>query len=210
MGGTVAIVQARMTSTRLPGKVLRDVGGRPLLHYQLERLRQAASLDRIVVATTTNATDDVVVQFCTAAGFEVTRGPEHDVLERFALAVHRFAPDVVVRLTSDCPLLPGPLVDEAVRAFLAQGCDYLSNMLEPTYPYGLAVEAMRADALRTAAAEAVDPQEREHVTPFIYWRPRRFRLGSNWSRAFWESCTGAIQALRSATSWRCWSGIQSG
>lgn len=176
--GVVAIVQARMTSTRLPGKVLREVLGRPLLSYQLERMRRAASLGRIVIATTTNATDDPVVAWCEREGCAVVRGPEHDVLERYAMAERAFPAATVVRLTSDCPLIDPEVIDLAVRRFGECGCDYLSNMLEPTWPYGLAVEVMTREALQAAAAEAKDPAEREHVTPFIIWRPERFRLES--------------------------------
>lgn len=178
MSGTLAIVQARMTSTRLPGKVLREVLGRPLLSYQLERMRRAATLDRILVATTTNASDDVVVEFCQREGLEVVRGPEHDVLERYAIAERAFPTDTVVRLTSDCPLIDPALIDAAVQRFHACRCDYLSNMLRPTWPYGLAVEVMTARALHAAATEATDPREREHVTPFLYRRPERFRVES--------------------------------
>ena len=178
-GGTVAIVQARMTSTRLPGKVLRPIAGRPMLWYQLQRMRGAQTLDRIVIATTTNATDDPVVAFCEQQGCDYVRGPEEDVLARYATAATRFEAQRVVRLTSDCPLLSASLIDEAVNRFAAeQPCDYLSNMLEPRYPYGMAVEVMHADVLLQAAREARDPQEREHVTPFIYWRPDRFGVVS--------------------------------
>jgi len=179
----VAIVQARMTSTRLPGKVLMPVLGRPLLAFQIERMRRARRLDRIVVATTVNATDDAIVAFCESAGVDVTRGSEADVLSRYVEAAQRFGAATVMRVTSDCPLLDPHLLDDAVDRFVsarasAAGCDYFSNMLTPTFPYGLAVELMTAEALLTAGAEAQDPQEREHVTPFIYWRPGRFRLES--------------------------------
>jgi spore coat polysaccharide biosynthesis protein SpsF len=179
-GPTVAIVQARMTSTRLPGKVLRPIMGRPMLSYQLERVGRARKLDQIVVATTTNAEDDPIVAFCTASGVAVARGSEADVLSRYSAAAQAFDAGIVVRLTSDCPLIDPDLIDLAVGQFKqAKGtCDYLSNMLEPTYPYGMAVEVMSASALRAAAAEADSPAEREHVTPFMYWRPERFRLQS--------------------------------
>lgn len=176
-GGTVAIVQARMTSTRLPGKALLPIAGRPMLWYQLQRMRAARTLDRIVVATTTNGTDDAIADFCDRQGCDCARGPEHDVLARYATAAAQFDAQRVVRLTADCPLLPPALIDEAVDAFAAtQPCDYLSNMLEPRHPCGMAVEVMQATVLLQAAREARDPQEREHVTPFIYWRPQRFRL----------------------------------
>ena len=177
-GPVVAIVQARMTSTRLPGKVLLPVAGRPLLSWQLDRMRLARRLDRIVIATTTNATDDPIVAWCRAQGCDVTRGSEADVLSRYAQAAVQFGAGTVVRLTSDCPLIDPALIDSAVERFVGAGCDYLSNMLHPSFPYGLAVEVMTARALAQAQQEAVDPQECEHVTPFIYWRPGRFRLES--------------------------------
>lgn len=167
-----------MTSTRLPGKVLIPIAGRPMLSWQLERMRHAARLDRIVIATTTNATDDPIVAWCGEQACEVTRGSETDVLSRYAQAARQHGAGTVVRLTSDCPLIDPALVDEAVGRFQATGCDYLSNMLQPSFPYGLAVEVMTAQALLEAQQEAADPQEREHVTPFIYWRPERFRLES--------------------------------
>jgi spore coat polysaccharide biosynthesis protein SpsF len=174
----VAIVQARMTSSRLPGKVLREVLGRPLLSYQLERMRRAAGLDEIVIATTTNATDDAIVSFCRRESCAVVRGSEDDVLGRYALAAREYPADTIVRMTSDCPLIDPEVIELALRRFGESGCDYLSNMMQPTWPYGLAVEVMKSEVLRAAAAEARDPREREHVTPFIYWRPDRFRLES--------------------------------
>jgi len=179
-GGTVAIVQARMTSTRLPGKVLMPILGRPMLALQIERMRRATRLDGIVVATTVNAADDPIVRFCEAEGVALTRGSEHDVLVRYVEAARLHDAAIVVRVTSDCPLMDPVLLDEAIGRFAAlqPACDYLSNMLEPSFPYGLAVEVMTAQALFAAGSEARDPQEREHVTPFIYWRPERFRLQS--------------------------------
>lgn len=178
MKPVVAIVQARMTSTRLPGKIMRPIDGRPMLWYQLQRMRLARRLDRIVIATTTNQTDDVVVRFCEQEGCAFWRGSEADVLQRYADAAHAFGARTIVRLTSDCPLLDPKLIDSAVEKFAGGACDYLSNMQPPTFPYGLAVEVFTAAALEAADREATDPAEREHVTPFIYWRPERFRLQS--------------------------------
>lgn len=178
--GTVVIVQARMTSTRLPGKVLKPIAGRPMLAYQLERLRRSRRTDRIVVASTVNASDDPIVALCASEGVEYTRGSENDVLSRYAEAAARFDAATVVRLTSDCPLLDPQLIDAAIAAY-ADGDerpDYLSNMIAPTWPYGMAVEVFSARALAEAQAEARDAAEREHVTPFIYWRPGRYRLKS--------------------------------
>lgn len=167
-----------MGSTRLPGKVLRPIEGRPMLAYQIERLRRCRRIDRIVVATSVLPADDTIVDFCEREGVEVVRGSESDVLARFALAARAVDASVIVRVTADCPLLEPGLVDAAVDAFCARGCDYLSNMLPPSWPYGMAVEVLSRQALDEAAAEARDPAEREHVTPFIYWRPERYRIGS--------------------------------
>lgn len=177
---TAIIVQARMTSTRLPGKVLLPILGRPMLSYQLERLRRVRQADRIVIATTSNATDDPIVAFCATEGVDCTRGSEQDVLSRYFEAASRFAADTVVRVTSDCPLIDPQLIDSAISAYRdeAGGCDYVSNMIEPSWPYGMAVEVFSARALAEAHAEATEAAEREHVTPFIYWRPGRYRLKS--------------------------------
>jgi spore coat polysaccharide biosynthesis protein SpsF len=177
---TAIIVQARMTSTRLPGKVLLPIAGRPMLTYLLERLRRVQRAGRTVVATTTNAADDPIVSVATACGVACTRGPELDVLARFAQAAEQARASVVVRVTADCPLLDPALVDNAIDTFLHAPVhyDYVSNMLEPSYPYGMAVEVFSAAALAAASAEATEDAEREHVTPFIYWRPERFKLRS--------------------------------
>jgi spore coat polysaccharide biosynthesis protein SpsF (cytidylyltransferase family) len=171
------IVQARMGSTRLPGKVLADLAGRPMLALLLARLATAA-VDHLVVATTDTPIDDAVVDVARAQGADIVRGPEDDVLARFALALDRFPADTVVRITGDCPLADPALVDTAVATREASGADYVSNTLVRTYPDGLDVEVIDAGTLRAAAREAVDAVEREHVTPFVYRRPERFALRS--------------------------------
>lgn len=172
---TAIVVQARMGSSRLPGKVLKDIAGRPMLSYQMERLRRVKRAERIVVATTDQPADDAVERFCQKEKIACVRGSEHDVLARYRLAIERFPADVVVRITADCPLIDPAIVDEAIAAYEP---DYVSNMLETTYPYGMAVEVFSAQALREAHREAKDPAEREHVTPFIYRHPERYRLRS--------------------------------
>jgi spore coat polysaccharide biosynthesis protein SpsF len=188
----VIIVQARMGSSRLPGKVLKPIAGRPMLSYQIERLRRARRPTQIVIATTTVSADDAIAEFCRAEGVFCTRGSQDDVLSRYAEAARVVAAKNVVRVTSDCPLLDPALLDEAIDTFLSVpgGCDYLSNMLEPSWPYGMAVEVFSAKALEEAYAEARDPAEREHVTPFFYWHPQRYRIRSlthtpNLSRHRW-------------------------
>jgi len=174
----VAIVQARMTSTRLPGKVLADLGGRPVLAFMLERVKRARTLDGLVVATTVNATDDPVARAAAAAGVEVFRGDEKDVLSRFVGAGEAARADVVVRLTADCPFTDPALVDLAVARFLEADLDYLANAVDRTYPDGLDVEVLRFEALRRAARETREPYDREHVTPYLYRPGGGFRVGS--------------------------------
>ena len=174
---TLVVVQARAGSTRLPGKVLMPVGGRPMLAFMLARL-ESVRCDDLVVATSTDGRDDAVAEVAAAAGVSVVRGSESDVLARFVAALDAHPADVVVRLTADCPLIDPAVVNEAIAVRAATGADYASNTLVRTYPDGLDVEVLTADALRAAAAEAVDPVEREHVTPFVYRRPERFRLAA--------------------------------
>jgi spore coat polysaccharide biosynthesis protein SpsF len=174
-GCALAVVQARMTSSRLPGKVLADVVGEPMLSLQLGRLARAKQLGRIVVATSVDESDDPVAELADALGAEVCRGSLDDVLARFALAAegHR---GPVVRLTADCPLIDPAVVDATVRLFLeTSGCDYASNFDPRRYPDGLDTEVLSADTLACAAAEATFPIDREHVTPFVRRDRKRFK-----------------------------------
>ena len=163
-----------MGSTRLPGKVLADLGGQPLLAFMLERIGTLPIT--VVVATSDLGKDDPVAEAADASGVAVIRGPEQDVLARYALALEQYRPDLVVRLTADCPLADPALVSQALEVQVATGATYVSNTLVRTFPDGLDVEVVTAAALRAADTEAVDPDEREHVTPFVYRRPGRFPL----------------------------------
>jgi len=173
---TLIIVQARMTSTRLPGKVLLPLAGEPMLTRLVERLCRVQRADGIVVASTTNVTDDPIAGLCAQLGVSCHRGLEHDVLSRYADAARLHGADTVVRVTSDCPLIDPALIDRVINAY-EEGCgDYVSNMLPPTWPYGMAVEVFSEAVLAQAHEEATQAAEREHVTPFLYWRPERYRL----------------------------------
>jgi glutamate-1-semialdehyde 2,1-aminomutase len=172
---TVAIVQARMGSTRFPDKVLKTVCGTPLIGILLERLRRAQSLDEIVLATSQDPRDDALAAYVQLLGIAVYRGSELDVLDRYRGAAQRTHAEVVVRITGDCPLVDPALVDEAVAAFRGAGVDYLSNCDPPTYPDGLDVEVFSARALETAWREARHAPEREHVTPYLH-NGGRFRV----------------------------------
>lgn len=175
----VIIVQARMTSTRLPGKILKEVLGKPLLEYQVERLRRVRNADKIVIATTTNRTDEPVVALGGRLAIPVYRGPEDDVLARYHGAARAQEADLVIRVTSDCPLIDPGVIDRVIGFYRQQenAYDYVSNTLQRTYPTGMDTEVFPFTVLDEAYHEAVDKAEREHVTPFIYRRPGRYRIG---------------------------------
>lgn len=174
MSDAVVAVQARMGSSRLPGKVLADLGGRPMLSLQLARL---ARLDLpVVVATSDLPVDDPVAELAGDCGVGVVRGSEADVLARYGLVIDQYRPDCVVRLTGDCPFTDPDIVAEVLAAHRRSGADYTSNLFPRSYPKGLDVEVASAAALRSADAEAVDRAEREHVMPFLYRRPERFSM----------------------------------
>jgi len=188
---TLAILQARMSSRRLPGKVLADVLGRPMLARQIERVQRAKRIAQLVVATSDQRSDDAIAALCAELGVACFRGSLEDVLGRFyaAAAAEAPRPAHVVRLTGDCPLADPALIDELVELHLAAGADYTSNALERRFPDGLDVEAMRFDALAIAQREARDAAQREHVTPYLYQHPERFALAS-------LRCERALGALR--------------
>ena len=174
----LGIVQARTSSTRLAGKVMMPILGRPMLALQLERLRRSNWLTDLVVATSNDASDDALAELCAREGVKAFRGSLSDVLDRFVQAATQYAPDVVVRLTGDCPLADPELIDTVVAKFLQSDLDYLSNCDPASFPDGLDVEVMKFTALQLAHREAVLPSHREHVTPFIRRQPDRFRVGN--------------------------------
>jgi spore coat polysaccharide biosynthesis protein SpsF len=179
-GGTAIVVQARIGSSRLPGKVLLPIAGRPMLSYQLERLREARRPTQLLVATSTEPADEAIAALCEREGVACVRGPEQDVLRRFAMAARTARAGAIARITADCPLLDPELIDEAIAAMEdpAEPPDFVSNMLEPRWPLGMAVEVASTAALLEADRDATDPEEREHVMPFIWRRPERYRLAS--------------------------------
>lgn len=175
---TLAILQARMSSRRLPGKVLMDILGRPMLARQIERLRRAEILDALVVATSNNEEDNAIAALCRDLGVLCFQGSLDDVLDRFVSCASAHNPDHVVRLTGDCPLADPRIIDRVVRFHLDGDYDYTSNVLPPTWPDGMDVEAIRFKCLVDANAETTRASDREHVTPFIYNHPERYRLGN--------------------------------
>lgn len=177
-GKVGCIVQARMGSTRLPGKTLKEINGKPVLGYVLDRLGECETLDKVIVATTVSGKDDAILDFCERNGFECFRGSEENVLERFFECAKQEGFDVIVRVTADCPLIDPATVDLAVKSFMEKGVDYLGNAHLRTFPRGLDVEVFSFEALERAHRQAKAGAEREHVTLFFYSRPEIFRVGS--------------------------------
>lgn len=165
----VIIVQARMTSTRLPGKVMVHVAGRPMLAQQICRLKECAMADEIVIATTTNLADEPIVDLAHREGMGFFRGSEHDVLGRYVGAARQTQADVIVRITADCPLIDPQITDRVISELInhATECDYASNVIKRTYPRGLDVEAFFFDTLLRMDRLAKSQQAREHVTVFL-------------------------------------------
>jgi len=173
----LAIVQARMNSTRLPEKVLADVNGRPMLQRLLDRIDAVDEIDHVVVATSDNPEDDRLVSWLKSRGLSYFRGSEDDVLSRFYLCARKFSPELVVRITADDPLKDPGVISRAIRIIQADSeIDYCSNTLKPTYPEGIDIEVFKLDALKAAYSSAVTASDREHVTPFIWSQPENFRL----------------------------------
>lgn len=172
----VAIVQARMGSTRLPGKVLMDLGKVPVLERVLRRVQRAVQVQEVAVATTDKSADRAIVQECERLGVACVCGSEDDVLDRYQKAAKVLAADIVVRITSDCPLIDPQLIDETLASFFDKQADYASNSLHCTYPRGLDAEVFTVAGLQRAGAEATRAYEREHVTPYFYEHPEIFKV----------------------------------
>jgi len=171
---TVAILQARMSSSRLPGKVMMPINGEPMIYRQIQRIWQASTIDEVIVATSTDPSDDSLAEFLLEKGIKVFRGSLNDVLSRFTEIQKDIKASAIIRLTGDCPLVMPELIDKMVAKFYEANVDYLSNTLEPTYPDGLDVEIIRPSVFGKLAALDLSETEREHVTLGIYSRPSIF------------------------------------
>jgi spore coat polysaccharide biosynthesis protein SpsF len=175
---TIALIQARMSSSRLPGKVFQDIAGQPMLLRVIRRAQQASSVDLVAVVTSNRTDDDAIAGLCQENGIPYYQGSLDDVLDRYYQAAVYFQATVVVRLTGDCPLLDPEIIDKVVQTFYQGTFDYVSNTLDCTYPDGLDTEVFRFAALERAWREARLQSEREHVTAYMYKHPELFRLGS--------------------------------
>ena len=174
----LAILQARCSSNRLPGKVFKPILGEPMIARQIERLQRSQRITSLIVATSTEASDDPLEQLGGQVDVGCFRGSLDDVLDRFYQAAKAFPSEHLLRLTGDCPLAAPEVIDDCVNFHLVGKYDYTSNALEATFPDGLDVEVFRFKCLEEAWKEAHLPSEREHVTPFVYGHPERYRIGS--------------------------------
>ncbi len=188
----VTVIQARAGSTRLPNKVMRPLLGKPLLARMVERVAAAALAGTIVVATTTDVTDDPIAALCAAEGFPCYRGDANDLLDRHYRAGRQWQAATVIKIPSDCPLIDPAVIDRVIGAYLSHPgeFDYVSNLHPATYPDGNDVEIMTLPALEVAWREATRPLQREHTTPYIWENPDRFRIGNvTWETGFDYSMT---------------------
>jgi len=186
---TVAIVQARMSSSRLPGKIMRPVVGKPLLELLVERLKRARRVDEVVIATTTNDGDDQVESLTQRLGIGCFRGSEHDVLDRVLRAAQATGTDVIVEITGDCPLIDFQVIDKLVDVYQANDFDYVANILKRTFPRGLDTQVFATSVLEEVARLTDDPVDHEHVSLYIYQHPERFKLHnveSGMPEEFWD------------------------
>lgn len=175
----LVLLQARFSSTRLPGKVLKMILGKPMLFLEIERIQRSRAIDKLIVATSAEKEDDGIESMCRGSGVECYRGSLNDVLDRFYQAALPYKPNHVMRLTGDCPLIDPVVIDATIDFYLKGEYDYVSNAMAPdeTFPDGLDTEIFTYDALVTAWQEAVLPSHREHVTQFIIKNPAHFLLG---------------------------------
>lgn len=169
-------LQARMSSTRLPGKVLMELCGKPMIGHQIERIRLSKCIDKIVILTSTDSSDDELAKYCESINCKVFRGNLNNVLSRFIGALKKYPCDHVVRLTGDCPLIDWNVVDLVVGEHINNGCDYTSNTLTPTFPDGLDVEVFTKDCLNRMFNKATTQLEKEHVTYYCYTHKEEFSL----------------------------------
>ncbi|MDF1611971.1 MAG: glycosyltransferase family protein [Stygiobacter sp.] len=173
-----AIIQARIGSTRLPKKIFLPLSGKPILWHVYQRVKKSKLIDNVIIATTDLPEDDLVEMFCIENKINYFRGSSDDVLSRYYFTAKNFQSDIIVRITSDCPLIDSNVIDEIIKLFISENADYASNVLERTFPRGYDTEVFSFSVLEKTFFEAKEKFEREHVTPFIYNHPEIFKLVS--------------------------------
>ncbi len=173
----IAILQARLSSSRLPGKVLMPILGQPMLWHHLERIKRVTKIDKIVVATSDQSDDDPIEKLCQDSDVACFRGSLNNVLDRYYKAAQKYDADIVIRLTGDCPLADSSVIDFGIRYFMKNDFDYVSNCVERSYPIGLDMEIFKFSCLEESQKEATLPSQKEHVTPFIQDNPGRYKIG---------------------------------
>jgi len=173
----IVIIQVRMGSTRLPGKVLKKLNGITVLESLLNQLNYSKLLNDKIIATTSNSEDDVIVNFCKSKEIKCFRGSQDDVLDRYYNCAKKFSINTIIRITSDCPLMDPQVIDDVIDFYLKNSYDYVNNFYKRTYPYGNDVEIFSIKVLEKVWEKATKPSEREHVTPYIYNNPGEFSLG---------------------------------
>ncbi len=171
----VASIEARMSSSRLPGKVLKDLCGKPVIGWLVDRLKSCHNIDEVIVATSTSQKDDILVDWCLDNNINYYRGSEDDVLKRVVEAHRKVETDIIVELTGDCPLTDPETVDLAIEMFLANDCDYLANCVVPSYPQGICVQVFRFRDLEVIDRNTNDPAIREHVSLDFYESKEKYR-----------------------------------
>lgn len=172
---TIATIEARMTSSRLPGKVLLTAAGKPMLAHLVSRLKEVPLIDEIVLATTTNSTDDILIEFAQNSGIQSYRGSEEDVMARVLGAASAFNADVIVEITADCPVIDPAVVHQTIQIFRHNNCDYASNVIVRSYPIGMDTQVFTRAALEKSFGMTDDPLDREHVTRHIRQNPEIFK-----------------------------------
>lgn len=183
MSKVITIVQARMSSSRLPGKVMRTILDQPILKLQLERMSYSKRCGKIIVATSINPSDDIIEKFCIENQIEVFRGDENDLLDRHYQCALKYEASTVAKIPSDCPLIDARIMDKVFEFFLENSYDYVSNLHPATYPDGNDVEIFTIEALEKANRDAKKSMEREHTTPYFWENPHLFSIGNiSWER----------------------------
>ena len=172
----ICIIQARMGSTRLPGKVMKKIKRKSILYYVIERVKKSKMIDKIIIATTTNKNDDLIVKEAKKLKVDIFRGSEEDVLSRYFFASKEFNADIVIRITSDCPLIDPEIIDKIIKKHIESKSDYTSNTIKRTYPRGFDTEVFNKDIIKDVYKNASEKYQREHVTIFILENKERYKI----------------------------------